>query len=104
MIANHCPEPRISHEELEHFPALRTLCYQISDANHTIVLTETDAFKHFHQLVVTTVKVSNYNRSSHTCPVTPTYKCKSCSLFAPTGRYRCSRGRCRVSLHLTCSC
>src|ERR1041384_56084 len=101
MVPNHRPESRISHEQLEHFPVLRTLRHQISNTNNTIVLPETDRLKHLHQLIVTTVKVSNDYRSTHT---RPTCKCKSYFPSGPTRRYRCSRDRCRVSLHLTCSC
>src|SRR5215213_2635810 len=100
MIADHRPESRISHEEIQHFTILRTLRHQISNANNTVVLPEADSLQHLHQLIVTTVNVSNYNRAAHN----PTCKCKSCFLSDPTRRYRCCRDRMRVSLHSTCSC
>src|SRR5215204_1174500 len=101
MIADHSPESRVIHEDIEHFTILRTLRHQISDANNTIVQPETYRVEQLHQLVVTTVNVSNYNRAtSHN----PTCKCKSYFPSAPIGRYRYYRGRPRVSPHSTCSC
>jgi hypothetical protein len=68
MIADNRPEPRITHEQLENLTILRTLRHQISNANNTIVRPEADSLKHVHQLIVTTVNVSNYKRTPHILP------------------------------------
>src|SRR6185295_19434342 len=100
MIANHRAEARITHEEIENLTILRTFRHQISHANNTVVRPEAGSLKHFDQLIVTTVNVSNYNRATHN----PTCKYKSYSLSDPTRHYRCCRGQTRVSLHSTYWC
>jgi hypothetical protein len=62
MIADHGRKPRVGHEELEHFAALRTLRDQVSHGNNPVVLSQINLFDQSHQLVITTVNVSHYNR------------------------------------------
>src|ERR1044071_8602720 len=61
MIANDGAKARVSHEQLEHFLALRTLRDQITYRKNPIIIADADFFKQLRQLIVTTVNVSNYN-------------------------------------------
>jgi hypothetical protein len=68
VIADHRAEAGVSHEEIEHFAVLWTFRDQIPDRHDAIVRGKTDLLEQFHQLVVATVNVSYYNRSTQSNP------------------------------------
>src|SRR6185369_14533908 len=64
MITVNGAEARVSHEQLQYLFTLRTLGDQIADANHAVVVANTNLFKQLHQFIVTTVKISHYNSAT----------------------------------------
>src|SRR5829696_8318276 len=71
MIADDCAKARVSHEQIEYFLALWTLRDQIPHGKNPIVIANSHFFKQFHQLVVTTVNISNYNPATCHHPSDP---------------------------------
>src|ERR1043165_294739 len=61
VIADNRAKTRVGHEQLEHFFALRSFGNQIAHGNYAVVVREFNFVDQLHQLVVTTVNVSDYN-------------------------------------------
>src|ERR1051325_10759102 len=64
VITDHRRESRIGHEQFEHFPALRSFSDLVAYGNNTVVVLHFALLDQLHQLVVTTVNVSPYNRAA----------------------------------------
>src|SRR5215216_5471323 len=74
MIADYSTETFVSHEQAENFLALWTLCDQIPHGKNPVVIADVHFFEQFHQLVVTTVNISNYNSATRHYPSDPLFQ------------------------------